>query len=207
MPPSYIPRVRPGIDQELQRDLRGAYERINALQAQLQQELQRVRQLAQSYDFALIRRELSAGGRAPINVQGLLGQLAQPQVAGATVVSALPTADDPLSQDGSLVEFNGQLYVYDESAQTWNSATGSVASVDADGGVTGYDFTGGPITSTGTLTMAVANAATARGAIGAAQAQSIAGATIPLAKITGGGADGSITVNAEGVVTAYVAPT
>lgn len=204
---TYIPRVRPGVDAELQRDLRGAYERINALQAQLQQELQRVRQLAQSYDFARIRRELSAGGQAPINVQGLLGILAQPQVAGATVVSALPGPDDPLSQDGSLVSFSGQLYVYDESAQTWNSATGSVSSVDADGGVTGYDFTGGPITSSGTLTMAVVNAATARGAIGAAEAQAIAGATIPLAKITGGGTDGSITVNAEGVVTAYTAPT
>lgn len=36
---------------------------------------------------------------------------------------------------------------------------------------------------------------------------SITPATIPLAKITGGGADGSITVNAEGIVTGYVAPT
>lgn len=192
---------------ELQRDLRGAYERINALQAQLQQELQKLQSLAQGYDFAKIRQALSAGGQAPLNVQGLLGQLAQPQVAGATVVSALPGPDDPLSQDGSLVEFSGHLYVYDESAQTWNSATGSVASVDASGGATGYTFTGGPITSSGTLTMSVSSQATARGAIGAAQAQSIAGATIPLAKITGGGVDGSITVNAEGVVTAYVAPT
>lgn len=203
----YIPRVRPGVDMELQRDLRGAYERINALQAQLQQELAKLRRLAEGYDFSLIRKELSAGGKAPLNVQGLIGQLAQPQVAGATVVAALPGPDDPLSQNGSLVEFGGQLYVYDESAQTWNSATGSVSSVDADGGVTGYDFTGGPITSSGTLTMVVNNAATARSAIGAAAAQSIVGTTIPLAKITGGGVDGSITVNAEGVVTAYVAPT
>lgn len=35
----------------------------------------------------------------------------------------------------------------------------------------------------------------------------IVAATIPLAKITGGGADGSITVNAEGIITAYTAPT
>jgi hypothetical protein len=35
----------------------------------------------------------------------------------------------------------------------------------------------------------------------------IVAATIPLAKITGGGTDGSLTVNAEGIVTAYIAPT
>lgn len=48
-----------------------------------------------------------------------------------------------------------------------------------------------------------------RNAINAAQraTPAIVAATIPLAKITGGGADGSLTVNAEGIVTAYVAPT
>ena len=46
--------------------------------------------------------------------------------------------------------------------------TGSVTSVAADGGTTGYAFTGGPITTAGTFTLAVDNAATARGAISAA---------------------------------------
>lgn len=50
-------------------------------------------------------------------------------------------------------------------------------------------------------------AASARTQLGAAAAQSIAADTIPLAKITGGGADGSLTVTAEGTISGYVKPT
>lgn len=72
-------------------------------------------------------------------------------------------------------------------------------------------FSGSAVGAANTVTFAitVSNAATARSNLGAAAKASpaIVGATIPLAKITGGGVDGSITVNAEGIVTAYVAPT
>lgn len=53
------------------------------------------------------------------------------------------------------------------------------------------------------------SASGARSNLGAAAKANpaIAAATIPLAKITGGGTDGSITVNAEGIITAYTAPT
>lgn len=53
------------------------------------------------------------------------------------------------------------------------------------------------------------SASGARSNLGAAAKASpaIVAATIPLAKITGGGTDGSLTVNTEGIVTAYVAPT
>lgn len=63
--------------------------------------------------------------------------------------------------------------------------------------------------SIGSGTIAITSAASFRSAIGAAAKANpaIAPATIPLAKITGGGTDGSITVNAEGIVTAYVLPT
>lgn len=63
--------------------------------------------------------------------------------------------------------------------------------------------------SIGSGTIAISNAVSFRGAIGAAAkaTPAIVGATITLAKITGGGTDGSITVNAEGIVTAYVQPT
>ena len=48
----------------------------------------------------------------------------------------------------------------------------------------------------------------ARTNLGAAQSQSPGGPhTITLAKITGGGTNGSITFNAEGVITAFVDPT
>ncbi len=51
--------------------------------------------------------------------------------------------------------------------------------------------------------------ATTRSNLGAAEAANppIVAGVIPLAKITGGGADGSITVNSSGVITAYTAPT
>lgn len=45
--------------------------------------------------------------------------------------------------------------------------SGTVTSVAASGGTTGFTFSGGPITSSGTLTMAVGNASTIRAAIGA----------------------------------------
>lgn len=63
--------------------------------------------------------------------------------------------------------------------------------------------------SIGSGTIAISNAASFRSAISAAAKANpaIVPATIPLAKITGGGVDGSITVNAEGIVTAYVLPT
>lgn len=72
--------------------------------------------------------------------------------------------------------------------------------------------TGVGMTITGSIgsgTIAITSATSFRSAISAAAKASpaIVGATITLAKITGGGTDGSITVNAEGIVTAYVQPT
>ncbi len=55
--------------------------------------------------------------------------------------------------------------VYNAASLT---APGSVSSVAASGGVTGFTFTGSPITSSGTLTLAVDDATMARVAIGAA---------------------------------------
>lgn len=52
-----------------------------------------------------------------------------------------------------------------------------------------------------------ANAAGARANLGAAAAGAAGVHTITLAKLTGGGANGSITWNADGVVTAYTDPT
>jgi hypothetical protein len=46
------------------------------------------------------------------------------------------------------------------------AGSGTVTSVDVSGGVTGFAFTGGPVTSSGTITMSVSNAATARTALG-----------------------------------------
>lgn len=66
-------------------------------------------------DFSAIQRSLQASGRNSINVTGLLGLLAEPQIAGAPSVDALPSTSDPQSQDGALVSFNNSLYRFDES--------------------------------------------------------------------------------------------
>lgn len=61
-----------------------------------------------------------------------------------------------------------------------------------------------PIASGGTN---AATAAAARASLGAAASSGVAAHTITLAKLTGGGANGSITWNSDGVVTAFVDPT
>ncbi len=52
-----------------------------------------------------------------------------------------------------------------------------------------------------------ATAAAARANLSAAQIQAPGAHTIVLAKITGGGANGSLTWNSEGVITGFVDPT
>lgn len=61
-----------------------------------------------------------------------------------------------------------------------------------------------PVTNGGT---GANNAASARTNLSAAQAGGVGAHTITLAKITGGGTNGSITWNADGVVTGYLDPT
>lgn len=62
-----------------------------------------------------IRSALQADGNFPIKVTGLTGQLSEPQKALAYTVSSLPEHNSPLSQSGTLVVFNGQLYFYNTS--------------------------------------------------------------------------------------------
>lgn len=86
-------------------------------------------------------------------------------------------------------------------------------------GGTNFNATGASLTATGdgleitgTTGAGVINVTSPSALRAAAEAARVAtpaivAATIPLAKITGGGVDGSISVNVEGIVTAYVAPT
>ncbi len=94
-----------------------------------------------------------------------------------------------------------ELQTYVGKGQTQFVSTSS--SLSASG--IGMTITG----SIGSGTIAITSAAFFRSAIGAAAKANpaIAPATIPLAKITGGGTDGSITVNAEGIITSYALPT
>lgn len=72
-------------------------------------------------DLAFLRQNLQSAGRAPMNVTGLLGLLANPQIAGAPSVEALPDNSDPQSQDGALVSLNNNLFRFDGETEpgTW----------------------------------------------------------------------------------------
>lgn len=76
-------------------------------------------------DPTQISKALQANGTAPLNVTNLIGKLAQPQLAGVPLVTALPANTSPLSQDGALIRFNGILYYYDQSKDpgTWKPVT------------------------------------------------------------------------------------
>ena len=125
MPDNYIPRVRENVDAEFQRDVRRMFERIQKLQDELTTEIQRVKTVAATPDFGYIRNQLQANGSAQLNVQGLLGQLSQPQPAQATIVAADPVVGDPLRQNGSLVAVksggNYTLRIFDASTNAWNN--------------------------------------------------------------------------------------
>lgn len=51
-----------------------------------------------------IKTMLQAADEHPLNVQSLLGRLAEPQIPYAPIVSTLPPLGDPQSQNGSLVQ-------------------------------------------------------------------------------------------------------
>jgi hypothetical protein len=62
-----------------------------------------------------INAALSAKGSNPLNVQSLLGVLAQPQIGGAPTVTSLPMPPSPTAQDGALVSLSGVLYRFNGS--------------------------------------------------------------------------------------------
>jgi hypothetical protein len=70
---------------------------------------------------AVIQGVLQAPGSAPLNVNNLPGVLAQPQKTFLPLVTSLPIAADPLSQDGTLIRYNGTVWYFDGTVEpgTW----------------------------------------------------------------------------------------
>ena len=66
-------------------------------------------------DVASIKRQLQAGGVAPLNLTGLIGQTAEPQQAAAPNFITLPDISSPAAQGGALARQDGILYVFDDS--------------------------------------------------------------------------------------------
>jgi hypothetical protein len=125
MPIQPIPDLKGSVNQKTDQAIRSLYASIQALQGQVTQ-LQNIKpvthaELAQALDKTKITQALEAKGSNPINVSGLSGYLAQPQKAFIPKVTSLPILADPLSQDGTLIDYNGTLYRFNGSTSpgTW----------------------------------------------------------------------------------------
>ncbi len=66
---------------------------------------------AQPPSFSDIKRRLQVNGGNALDVTGLLGVLAQPQIPGVPLLTSLPVVNS--SNNGELVNLNGTLYYYD----------------------------------------------------------------------------------------------
>ena len=133
-------------------------ERLRSDVANLQRNLDRVaRQAANTLSFSAIRTALQAGGEAPLNVQGLLGRLAQPQTGGAPALENFPSTADPITQDGALFVLKGatnQLYRVkgDTEPETFELIGGAAGVTSVDATVPPeFNVSGVPITTSGTI--------------------------------------------------------
>ncbi len=113
----------------------------------------------------VIRTTLQADGSFPLKVTGLTGQLAEPQKARATLVTALPPLNSPLAQSGTLIAFNSGLYFFDTSTNpgTWQPVSGFITDINSETGPSITLAAGSGITVTTTSPNNIEIAATSTG--------------------------------------------
>jgi hypothetical protein len=107
------------------RELYASVQGLNVEQGKIKKQIKAIPSVDQ------IRKDLQAGGSSPLNVQGLLGKLSQPQTP---IVSTGGGGDPPISPsdalrlDGELLIVNGQLYVYSTTPYpgSWVSVSSSI---------------------------------------------------------------------------------
>ena len=139
----YYPNLDQKTPYDVAQGIRTAYDFIHKLTARVEQ-MEKAGVLTPAVAFehlgpSATKNNLQAGGKAPLNVQGLLGQLAQPQIADAVSVPSLPPITSPLSQDGTLVAIGTQVYRFDGTTDpgSWQPITAapvpgtSVTSLDS----------------------------------------------------------------------------
>jgi hypothetical protein len=135
------------------------------------------------------------GGTLATAVQHLTptGQLIASQLTGIIASAQLPAAD-PAAQGAVVLPTGAPSNVLDTAAFQ------PITAFDPAGAAAAAQAASDPLGS-------AAAAQTASEAYTDSKFPGVVAHTIPLAKITTGGTDGSITVNANGVVTGYVDPT
>lgn len=109
-------------------------------------------------------KEFEASGSAPLDLTGLLGVTGSAQIAGIPILSAIPTANDPHFINTAAIVVGGQLYVNFNG--TFTGTTVGLTSV-AIAVPAGFAVAGSPLTSNGTITISISDAATVRADIGA----------------------------------------
>lgn len=108
----WIPNFTGHVSQVTEQALRYLYQAVYSLRREGQVLKQKVEN--PPIPVEKIVREIEARGSHTLNVQGLSGQLSEPQKAKITVVQALPDViSDPLSQEGTLIAFGGLIYYFD----------------------------------------------------------------------------------------------
>lgn len=121
----------------LERVFKHSYERLYGMEMAIAQQAHAlqvgIKAVASTTTPRATSSALQANGAAPLNVQGLLGQLAQPQYASIPTVTTLPAPDDFLSQDTGVVRYQGKLWMFDATTApgAWVKL-GSVAYVQQD---------------------------------------------------------------------------
>ncbi len=116
MPEPVLPSLQGKATEEVVRAIRLLDDQIRRLRAQAlvaETDLDRLNEAPPSLSLDSIQLALQLNGGNDLNVTGLLGVLAQPQIAGAPVVNVLPEPSSMLN--GALVNLNGVLYYLNAS--------------------------------------------------------------------------------------------
>jgi len=143
-------------------------QRLREIEQNLQRQQPRAAATAVSPppNFSEIARQLQSSGVAPLQVDQLLGVLAQPQIPYVPTGTAVPNVNDPQSQDGALFRLSTTNTLYRFAANpppgSWVALAGGTVTSVALVVPTPLTVSGSPVTSAGTITLAEASLSYAR---------------------------------------------